>query len=118
ISLYCRRVACPTSSCDLFPASIHAENVRDFYGAALELHFDPEVLQVLGGRLGVGRGRAFVLADPVTGRRVPLQWLTPVVDNQRGVVRIAGSRGAAGSALQLTDTLAAVRFRAVAPGTT
>lgn len=103
---------------ELFTVYIHAENVRDFYGAALELHFDPEVLQVLGGRLGVDRGRAFVLADPVTGRQVPLQWLTPVVDNQRGVVRIAGSRGAAGSALQLTDTLAAVRFRAVAPGTT
>jgi len=105
---------------DLFTVYVHAENVRDFYGTAMELLFDPGVLQVLGGERvpGVDAGRAFVQVDPFTGEREPLDWRRPLVDNERGVVRIAGSRGEAGAVLQLTDTLAAVRFRAVTPGTT
>lgn len=103
---------------DLFTVYIHAENVREFYGAALELRFDPSVLQVLRGRHGVDRGRAFVVADPATGQETKLDWRTPMVDNERGVVRIAGSRAPEGGAARLSDTLAAIRFRAVGPGTT
>lgn len=103
---------------DLFTVYIHAENVREFYGAALELHFDPTVLQVLGGRLGVERGRAFVVVDPVTGEENKLEWRVASVDNQRGVVRIVGSRAPEGEASRLTDTLAAIRFKAVGPGAT
>lgn len=102
---------------DMFNVSVHAENVRAFYGAALEMHFDPTVLQVLGGRLGVDRGRAFVSVDPVTGHQQPLDWRRPVVDNEHGVVRVAGSRGSGDAIDLLTDSLATIRFRAVAPGT-
>lgn len=103
---------------DLFNAYIRADNVREFYGAAFELHFDPTVLQVLGGRLGVDRGRAFVNVDPVTGEEHRLDWHRPVVDNELGIVRIAGSRSPEEAVLRLSDTLATIRFRAVAPGRT
>lgn len=103
---------------DTFNAYVRADNIREFYGAAFELHFDPAVLQVLGGRLGVDRGRAFVNVDPVTGRQEALDWQRPVVDNERGIVRIAGSRSPEDLVTWLTDTLATVRFRAVAPGRT
>lgn len=103
---------------DLFTVYVHAENVREFYGASFELHFDPSVLQVLGGWRGVDRGRAFVIVDPVSGDKQTLDWRRPVVDNELGVVRIAGSRAPEGQLTAVTDTLAAIRFRAVGPGTT
>src|SRR5690606_2951565 len=62
---------------DLFHVELQAHSVRELYGAAFELHFDPSVLQVLGGRLGVGPGRAFVKNDPVTGAEQLLNWVRP-----------------------------------------
>src|SRR5690606_8173914 len=76
---------------DLFTVYIHAENVREFYGAALELRVGPSGLQVLGGRRGVDRGRAFGVVDPATGQETELDSRTPMVNNERGVVRTAGS---------------------------
>lgn len=96
---------------------VQAHNVPNFYGTAFELHFDPKVLQVAGGGRGVRPGTAFVVADPTTGDDELLQWVTPEVDNERGIVRIAGSRGTADAVVALTDTLATIKFWAVGPGT-
>lgn len=101
---------------DLFNVELRAVNVRSLYGAALELHFDPTVLQVLGGSLGVDRGRVFVQTDPVTGERSEADWSRPVVDNERGIVRIAGSRRPFNALVRANDSLATVRFRAIGPG--
>ena len=104
---------------DLFHVEVVAEAVRGFYGAALELRFDPSVVQVLGGRLGVGPGRVFVHNDPVTGEEQLLNWIRPVyVDNRTGVVRIAGSRLPMGPLNRADDSLATIRFRAVGEGQT
>jgi len=102
---------------DLFHVELQAHSVRELYGAAFELHFDPSVLQVLGGRLGVGPGRAFVKNDPVTGAEQLLNWVRPVhVDNRTGVVRIVASRAPEGPLEWVSDSLATIRFRAVGPG--
>ncbi len=104
---------------DLFHVEIHAQSVRELYGVALEVRFDPSVLQVLGGRLGVGPGRAFVKNDPVTGAEELLNWVRPVhVDNQAGVIRIAASRSPEGPLAWASDSVATIRFRAVGSGTT
>lgn len=102
---------------ELFHVEVLAHSVRELYGVAFELHFDPRVLQVLGGRLGVGPGRAFVKNDPVTGEEQLLNWVRPVfVDNRAGVVRVIASRAPEGPLTWLSDSLATIRFRAVGPG--
>lgn len=103
---------------DLFNVRLDALNVRQLHGAALELRFNPEVLQLLGGNLGVERGRAFVHADPVTGATEFLEWMpAPYVDNEGGIVRIAGRRTPLGPLARANDSVATLRFRAVGPGT-
>ena len=61
------------------PSTSTPRTLRDFYGTAMELLFDPGVLQVLGGEHvpGVDAGRAFVQVDPFTGEREPLDWRRP-----------------------------------------
>lgn len=102
-----------------FRVEVRAVNVRNLYGAALELRFDPTVLQVAGGRLGVERGRIFVHTDAATGERVELGWdrNDVFVDNAAGVVRISGSRAPMGPLSRANDSLFAVTFRPVQPGT-
>lgn len=102
---------------DRFHVEVLADAVRGLYGAAFEVHFDPAVLQVLGGRLGVGPGRAFVRQDPASGEEELLNWVRPVwADNRAGVVRIVASRAPEGPLAWVRDSLATIRFRAVGPG--
>src|SRR5690606_11547585 len=94
--------------------------LQDLQEVALTLRYNPEVLQVLGGRLGVERGTLFVAAEgdgltsPQTIRR--LNWAEPQVEPEKGIVRIAGDLGDAGPLARATGVLASVRFRAVGPG--
>lgn len=104
---------------DTFVVRLDAVNVPQLYGAALELEFDPAVVQVLGGSLGVDRGRLFVQTDPVTGTSEVLDWVRPAhVDNERGVVRVAGRRAPEGPLRRANDSVATIRFRAVGEGNT
>src|SRR5690606_8771223 len=61
---------------------------------------------------------ASIAAEPATWQHLRLDCRTVMVDHERGVVRLAGIRAPEGGAARLSDTLAAIRFRAVGPGTT
>lgn len=105
---------------DFVIVRIEAVNLQDLQEVALTLRYNPAVLQVLGGRLGVERGTLFVtgegdgLTAPQSMRR--LNWAEPQVEPDSGIVRIAGDMGDAGPLARATGVVASVRFRAVGPG--
>ncbi len=94
-------------------------NVRNFYGAEIEVRFDSSALELVGGPLGVDKGRVFV--EEAEGQAKVLSWQTPqVVEGPDGtvMVRIRGQRaGASEPVLRLvSDTLATLRLKALKPG--
>lgn len=97
-----------------------ARNVRSLYGAEVEVTYDPDALQLVGGPLGVDRGRIFV-EHVDDGESRYLGWSKPAVELKSvGVagVRIAGDRGGAAEPTLhwVNDVLATLRFRALKPG--
>lgn len=96
-----------------------ARNVRMLYGAEVEVLYDPDALQLVGGPLGVDRGRVFV--ENVDGESRLLGWSRPSVELKApGVasVRFSGDRSGAGEPVLhwVSDVLATLRFRALKPG--
>ena len=96
-----------------------ARNLRSFYGADVEVRYDPSALELVGGPLGVDRGRIFIEENGDETRR--LTWKTPQV--QRGSagqasVRFGGDRARADqpTLYWVSDVLATLRFRALKPG--
>src|SRR5690606_38227889 len=83
---------------DFFIVELRTQNVRSFYGADVILRYDPRRLQLVGGTLGVDRGRLFV-DEQSEGEEGPryLSWTAPehVVDpgGTSATVRIRGERG-------------------------
>ena len=106
---------------DFFTVRVAAQNVRSFYGAEIVIEYDPRRLELVGGALGVDRGRLFVDAS-ADGQPRFLPWNPPIheveADGTRARIRISGDRGEAGavSLLSTSDTLATLRFRALAAG--
>lgn len=98
---------------------IVARNVRNFYGAQLEVRFDPNALELVGGPLGVDRGRVFV--EKRDGETKYLTWQMPrVVHSADGTVsvHVRGERAGAAEPMLywVNDTVATLRFRALKPG--
>ncbi len=98
---------------------IATQNIRTFYGAQLKLEYDPRALELVGGPLGVDRGRLFIegAAEPTY-----LAWTAPrheiSDEGTRATIQIGGDRrGAARPTLHwVSDTLATLRFRALTRG--
>src|SRR5690606_17662633 len=106
----------PLTVGDFVNVRIEAVNLRDLQEVALVLRYNPAVLQVLGGSLGVERGILLLArepgdppSDPASIRR--LGWAKPEVEPERGIVRIAGNMGEAGPVARATGTIATIRFR-------
>ena len=58
---------------------------RNFYGAEIEVRFDSNALELVGGPLGVDKGRVFV--EEAEGQAKVLSWQTPqVVEGPDGTV--------------------------------
>jgi len=98
---------------------IAARNLRNFYGAEIEVRFDSSALELVGGPLGVDKGRVFV--EEAGGETKVLSWQMPQVAQSADgtvTVRIQGERsGANEPVLRLvSDTLATLRLRALKPG--
>lgn len=100
-----------------------ARNVRTFYGAEMVVQYDPTALELVGGPLGVDRGRLFVDEAPGAGSPY-LSWRIPEVRRpESGVgamatVRIQGERAGAEqpTLTWVSDTIATLRFKALRPG--
>lgn len=106
---------------DYVHVNIEAINLPDLQEVALVLTYNPEVLRVLGGSLGVDRGNLFLAGgdngdDPIWGGVRQLPWHRPQVDAERGWVMIAGSMGDEGPRERANGTIATIRFRAVGAG--
>lgn len=100
---------------DYFSLSIWATNIPDFVRAALDLRFDPEVVEIVGRTLDITKGTLFV--DDSTQPPRTLGWTMPSVDNASGTVRgLLGDRGDDKAKPNAFGTLVTIHFRARGPG--
>lgn len=106
---------------DYVSVTVAAANVPDFYGVTLDLLYDPNVLELVGGPNGVDRGRLFVRSafESPTGAAELLTWhpveLT-VPESGMAKVRLQGNRARAGAVPLANDTIAKLRFKAKQAG--
>lgn len=104
---------------DFVLVRVVARNLRTFYGADIEVTYDPSALQLVGGPLGVDRGRIFV--EETDSERKLLTWTTPRLEGksaEMASVRFGGDRAEADQPTLhwVNDVIATLRFRALKPG--
>jgi hypothetical protein len=96
---------------DFFTVDVIATNIPDFFSISLDLVYDTDVLQIVGGPLGIDRGTLFVHKEE--GERTQyLEWAPPLVDQAAGVVTLAGNRHPQGPQQRASGTVATMRFLA------
>jgi hypothetical protein len=98
-----------------FVVHVWAANLKGAHSLDVEITYDPTRLQLLGGPLGVDRGTLFVTEDnDYLGWDPPRVW----VDMSKPLARVAVSGNRADAAPQpiLSGSVAALRFKTLAPG--
>jgi len=96
---------------DFFTVDVLATNIPDFFSISLDIVYDPDALQIVGGPLGIDRGTLFVHKEE--GERLQyLDWAPPLVDPGVGEAAIAGNRHPLGPQQRASGTVATIRFRA------
>lgn len=99
---------------EYFSLPIWATNIKNFRGATLELSFDPEMAEIVGGYFDITGGTLFV--DDVS--RQMFNWNNPIVNNITGkVTEIWGDRDIENTLPFGFGTLVNIRFRAKKAGT-
>lgn len=95
---------------DYFSVPIKITNVPDFQKAALELSFNPDVVEIVGRSLDLTRGTLFVDQGEIPQL---LHWETPIVDNFSGTIsNIGGNRGDNNALQWASGTIVTIHFRA------
>ena len=62
---------------DFFTVDVLATNIPDFFSISLDIVYDPDALQIVGGPLGIDRGTLFVHKEE--GERLQyLDWAPPL----------------------------------------
>ncbi|HEY8498463.1 MAG TPA: hypothetical protein VIK90_04370 [Limnochordales bacterium] len=98
-----------------FNVEIRGRNLPPFAAARLEVAFDPAVVRLAGGALGVDVGTFFVAAPDGAGGQAPARSAFRVVaaDDEAGRVSVETGPPAAGVS---AASLVVLRLQAVAPG--
>ncbi len=100
---------------DYFSLSVWATNIPNFVRAALDLRFNPDVVEIVGQTLDITKGTLFV-DDSVQPTRT-LGWTMPTIDNEAGTVRgLIGDRGDDKALVNGFGTLVTIHFRAKSAG--